>query len=48
MPGASAKGNLAHKAITKVPIIAAIAVVVKSALGSIPAADKIFGFTARI
>ena len=48
IPGAKAKGSLAYKAISKVVIPEAITVVVNSAPLSMPAADKMFGFTARM
>ena len=48
MPGAKANGILAHKAMTRVPMIAANAVVVNSAPLSIPVADRMAGLTAKI
>ena len=48
IPGASANGSLAHKAIINVPAMAAMAVEVNNALASIPVADNMLGLTARI
>src|SRR5512145_3081885 len=48
IPGASAKGNFAHKAITRVATIADIAVAEKTAFLSMPVAERISGLTARI
>ena len=48
MPGASANGILAHRAIHIVPMMAARAVVVKMAPLSIPVAESMAGLTARI
>ena len=49
IPGASAKGFLARKAITRVPMRAASAVAVKTEPRGIPSsALKMFGLTARM
>jgi hypothetical protein len=48
MPGASTKGNLAYIAITAVPTMAEMIVVVNTAPLSIPASARMLGFTARI
>ena len=48
MPGASANGRLAKSAIIKVPTTADTADAVNTAAGSIPAAPRIIGLTARM
>ena len=48
MPGASANGILAHRAMHMVPMMAAKAVVVKTAPLSIPVADSTAGLTAKM
>ena len=47
-PGARATGRFAINAITRVAIDAEIAVAVNTALKSIPEAERIPGFTARM